>query len=187
MLLKDNPGLDPKEIEQLKAECKADGKKFVYFEDELGDEPDNVEEFVHIQFVGNYKGQEAIFDAVIYSLRLHFNSIVYETAERKALKTYPLYVPMEIRDETYEANEDMDEEVELYITELIEEIEENEEVKLSEHLEVDENFEFGIGLDICLNVDEVDDAVVTKFVDEYLAGTIKLDPTMYSFKSEYED
>ena len=74
MLLKDNPGLDPKEIEQLKAECKADGKKFVYFEDELGDEPDNVEEFVHVQFVGNYKGQEAIFDAVIYSLRLHFNS-----------------------------------------------------------------------------------------------------------------
>ena len=29
MLLKDNPGLDPKEIEQLKSECKADGKKFV--------------------------------------------------------------------------------------------------------------------------------------------------------------
>ena len=187
MLLKDNLGLDPKEIEQLKAECKADGKKFVYFEDELGDEPDNVEEFVHVQFVGNYKGQEAIFDAVIYSLRLHFNSIVYETAERKALKTYPLYVPMENRDETYEANEDIDEEVELYITELIEEIEENEEVKLSEHLEIDEKFEFGIGLDVCLNVDEVDDAIVTKFVDEYLAGTIKLDQTMYSFKSEYED
>jgi hypothetical protein len=112
---------------------------------------------------------------------------VYETAERKALKTYPLYVPMENRDETYEANEVIDEEVELYITELIEEIEENEEVKLSEHLEIDEKFEFGIGLDVCLNVDEVDDAVVTKFVDEYLAGTIKLDQTMYSFKSEYED
>jgi len=186
MLLKDNPGFDPKEIEKLKAECKADGKKFVYFEDELEDEPD-AEEFVHIQFVGNYKGQETIFDAVIYSLRLHFNSIVYETAERKAQKTYPLYVPMENRDETYESNEDMDEEVELYITELIEEIEENEEVKLSEHLEIDEKFEFGIGLEVCLNVDEVDDAVVTKFVDEYLAGIIKLDLTMYSFKSEYED
>lgn len=187
MALKDNPGLDPKEIEQLKQECAEAGQKFVYFEDELHDEPDNVEEFVHVQFVGDYKGQEAIFDAVIYSLRLHYNSIVYETAERKALKTYPLYVPMENRDETYEANEDMDDEVELYITELIEEIEENEEVKLSEHLEIDEDFEYGIGLDVCLNVDEVNDKIVTKFVDEYLAGTIKLDQTMYSFKTDYED
>ena len=187
MALKDNPGLDPKEIELLKKECAEAGQKFVYFEDELGDEPDNVEEFVHVQFVGEYKGQEAIFDAVIYSLRLHYNSIVYETAERKALKTYPLYVPMENRDETYEANEDMDDEVELYITELIEEIEENEEVKLSEHLEIDEEFDFGIGLDVCLNVDEVNDQIVTKFVNEYLAGTIKLDQTMYSFKTDYED
>jgi hypothetical protein len=94
---------------------------------------------------------------------------------------------MENRDETYEANEDMDEEVELYITELIEEIEENEEVKLSEHLDIDEDFEFGIGIDVCLNVDEINDNVVTKFVDDYLAGTIKLDPTMYSFKTDYED
>ena len=81
----------------------------------------------------------------------------------------------------------MDDEVELYITELIEEIEENEEVKLSEHLEIDEEFDFGIGLDVCLNVDEVNDQVVTKFVNEYLAGTIKLDQTMYSFKTDYED
>ena len=187
MTLEDNPGLDPKEIEQLKKECAETGQKFVYFEDELNDESDNVEEFVHVQFIGEYKGQEAIFDAVIYSLRLHYNSIVYETAERKALKTYPLYVPMENRDETYEANEDMDDEVELYITELIEEIEENEEVKLSEHLETDEDFEYGIGLDVCLNVDEINDKIVTKFVDEYLAGTIKLDQTMYSFKTDYED
>jgi hypothetical protein len=187
MSLKSNPGLDPKEIEQLKKECIEAGKKFVYFEDELNDEPDHVEEFVHVQFIGNYQGQEAIYDAVIYSLRLHYNSIVYETAERKALKTYPLYVPMENRDETYEANDEMDEEVELYITELIEEIEENEEVKLSEHLEIDENFEYGIGLDVCLNVEEVNDQVVTKFVDDFLAGTLKLDPTMYSFKTDFDD
>lgn len=187
MSLKTNPGLDPKEIEQLKKECKEAGKKFVYFEDELNDEPDNVEEFVHVQFVGEYKGQEAIFDAVIYSLRLHYNSIVYETAERQAMKSFPLYVPVENRDETYTSNEAMDEEVELFITELIEEIEENEEIKLSEHLEIDEDFEFGIGLEVCLNVDEVNDKVVTKFVDDYLSGNFKLNPTLFSFKTEAED
>ncbi|WP_026995449.1 hypothetical protein [Flectobacillus major] len=187
MAQKKNLGFDPAEIEQLKKECIEAGQKFVYFEDELNDEPDNVEEFVHVQFVGEYKNQEVIYDAVLYTLRLHYNSVVYETAERKAIKSYPLYVPMENRDETYTPNEAMDEEVELFITELIEEIEENEEIKLAEHIEVDENFEYGIGLDVCLNVEEITEKVVIKFVDDFLSGSIRLDPTLYSFKTEHDD
>ena len=76
---------------------------------------------------------------------------------------------------TYQANDAMDEEVELMITELIEEIEENEEIKVAENVEVDEDFEYGVGLDVCLNVEEIDDEVVEKFIEDFLGNKLDLD------------
>lgn len=182
-----NLGFDPAEIAQLKQECQEAGQKFVYFEDELNDEPDNVEEFVHVQFVGEYKGQEVIYDAVLYTLRLHYSSVVFEAAEKKAVKAFPKYVPMDQRSAKYKPNEALDEEVDVFIAEVIDEMEENEEIKLSEHIEIDEDFEYGIGIDVCLNVDEITEEVVTKFVDDFLTGSIRLDPTLYSFKTDHEE
>ncbi len=181
-----NEGYDPTEIAQLKKECEAEHSNFVYFEDEE-DFGHSADEYAHFQFVGDYKGQEVIYDAVIYTLRLHHSSLVYEAAEKKALKLYPLYVPMENRDETYQANDALDEEVELLITELIEEIEENEEIKVSENVEIDEDFEYGVGLDVCLNVNEIDDEVVENFIADFLADKLNLDKTLYSFTSEEEE
>ncbi len=182
-----NPGFDPAEIEQLKLECQEAGKPFVYFEDELNDEPDNVEEFVHIQFVGEYNKQEVIYDAVLYTLRLHHCSLVFEAAEKKVKNSYPSYIPQEERDASYVPNEEFEEEIDMFIAELIDEMEENEEVKVAEHLEIDPDFDYGIGLDVCLNVEEISEEVVEKFVAEFLSGSFKLDPTLYSFKSEDED
>lgn len=179
-----NLGFDPAEIEQLKNECQEAEQDFVYFEDELEEGNEAADEFVHIQFVGEHKGKEVIFDAVLYTLTLHFSSLVFEKAEKKAATAFPTYVPQDERGENFVANDALDEEVELMITELIEEIEENEEVKVSEHVEIDEDFEYGIGLDVCLNVDEITDDVVEKFVASFKTGTLKLDPTLFSFKSE---
>ena len=181
-----NAGYDPAEIAQLKQECENEDSIFVYFEDEEDFGHSN-DEYAHFQFVGDYKGQEVIYDAVIYTLRLHHSSLVYEAAEKKAMKSFPLYVPMENRDENYKANDALDEEVELMITELIEEIEENEEIKVQENVEVDEDFEYGVGLDVCLNVEEIDDEVVENFINDFLAGTLKLDKTLYSFSGEEDD
>ncbi|MES2798136.1 MAG: hypothetical protein V4683_19365 [Bacteroidota bacterium] len=181
-----NDGYDPNEIALLKQECENEGSTFVYFEDEE-DFGHSADEYAHFQFVGDFKGQEVIFDAVIYTLRLHHSSLVYEAAEKKAMKNFPLYVPMENRDETYQANEALDEEVELLITELIEEIEENEEIKVAENVEIDEDFEYGIGLDVCLNVDEIDDEVVEKFIEDFLGDKLNLDKTLYSFTAEEEE
>jgi hypothetical protein len=181
-----NEGYDPKEIEQLKQECENEGSNFVYFEDEE-DFGHSADEYAHFQFVGEYNGQEVIYDAVIYTLRLHHSSLVYEAAEKKAMKHFPLYVPMENRDETYQANEALDEEVELMITELIEEIEENEEIKVAENVEIDEDFEYGVGLDVCLNVDLIDDEVVENFIEDFLGNKLNLDKTLYSFSAEEDD
>lgn len=178
-----NLGLDPAEIKQLKDECLEAGTNFMYVEDDELDEPQG-DEYAHFQFVGTYQGSEVIYDAIIYTLRMHHSSIVYETAERKAQKAFPLYVPIELRDETHTENEELDEEVELFITELMEEIEESEEVKVLEHVEIDADSDYGICLDICLNTEIIDDELITKFVDDFNANTLKLDPTLYSFKSE---
>lgn len=181
-----NDGYDPKEIAQLRQECENEGSTFVYFEDEE-DFGHSADEYAHFQFIGNYKGQEVIFDAVIYTLRLHHSSLVFEAAEKKAMAHFPLYTPMENRDETFKANDALDEEVELMITELIEEIEENEEIKVAENVEIDEEFEYGVGLDVCLNVEEIDDEVVENFIADFLADKLQLDKTLYSFTTEADD
>ncbi|MFN8355966.1 MAG: hypothetical protein U0Y10_16040 [Spirosomataceae bacterium] len=181
-----NLGYDPSEIQLLKDECKAARSNFVYVEDSEFEEP-NGDEYAHFQFVGTHEGAEVIYDAIMYTLQMHHSSIVYETAERRAQKAYPLYVPLEMRDETHIENEELDEEVELVITELIQEIEENEEVKVLEHVEIDKNTDYGIELDICLNVPEITDEVIRKFINDFNQNTLQLDPTLYSFKTEDED
>jgi hypothetical protein len=181
-----NEGYDPAEIALLKQECEKEGSTFVYFEDEE-DFGHSADEYAHFQFIGTKDGQEVIYDAVIYTLRLHHSSLVYEAAEKKVIKQFPLYVPMENRDENFKANEALDEEVELLITELIEEIEENEDIKVAENVEVDEDFEYGIGLDVCLNVAEIDDEVVENFIADFLGNKLDLDKTLYSFSAEEDD
>ncbi|MCY7349694.1 MAG: hypothetical protein LH606_03390 [Cytophagaceae bacterium] len=181
-----NPGYSPEEIRQLRDECLQAQRSFILTPHEELDEPTG-DEFAHFQFVGKHQEREVVYDAVMYTLRLHHSSLVYEEAERRATKSFPLYTPVEMRDETYRANEDLDDEVELFVTELIEEIEESEEVKVQEHLELDTEADYGIDLDACLNVDAITDEVIEKFVRDYNAGTLSLDATLYTFKSVDEE
>lgn len=177
-----NPGYDPDEIRHLREETRQSGLSFLHTPNDDLDEPQG-DEFAHVQFVGKHQTQEVIYDTVIYTLRLHHSSLVYEEAERRAAKSFPLYMPIDMRDETYRPNEDLDEEVELFITELIEEIEESEDVKVQEHLELDTTADYGIDLDVCLYVEAITDEVIETFIKQFTAGTQRLDSTLYSFKS----
>jgi hypothetical protein len=42
-------------------------------------------------------------------------------------------------------------------------------------------------LDISLNVEEITQEVIEKFISDFNAGTLELDPTLYSFTSEEEE
>ena len=176
-----NEGFDPQEIAQLKAECQEEGQNYVIVEDEDG--MNDSGEFAHFQFVGNHNGKEVIFDAVMGTLRLNHSSLVFEEAETRMKKAYPNYVEVDKRKPNYKIDEDM----ELMLEEIIEELEEEETIQVSEFLEIDESFEYGIGLDIALNVEEIDDEVITKFVNDFNGGTLQLDPTLYSFSNEEEE
>ncbi len=155
----------------------------------ISESEDNSDEYVNFFFIGMYEGREVIYDAVIYTLRLHHTSEVYEIAEHKAAKRFPNYKKI-----TYEEDENGDlkaldsisEEIGLFMAEVIMDLEEEESVKVQEHVEIDPNLDFGIGLDAALNVEVIKPEIISKFVKDYNEANLKLDKTLYAFQSQEE-
>lgn len=180
-----NEGFDPENIEKLKNELKKANRPYKIIPDE-----ENSDEFVNFYFIGMYEGKEVIYDAALYTLRLHHASEVYEIAEHEAAKKFPNFNGI-----SYEEDENGNmmpltseqEEVGWFITEMIMEMEEEEAVKVQEFVDMDTHHDFGIGLDAALNVEYIDEGVIKKFIKEFNDDTIKLDETMYAFQSEEED
>lgn len=54
-------------------------------------------------------------------------------------------------------------------------------------MEWDPNIDYGIGLDIGLNVEKITPKVIEKFIKDFNEETLKLDKTLYSFQTEDED
>ncbi|WP_026951560.1 hypothetical protein [Algoriphagus mannitolivorans] len=180
-----NPGFDPTKIEELQAELKKSGKTFKVVPD-----PGNSEEFVNFLFIGMFEGKPVIYDAALYTLRLHHSSEVYELAEHEAAKKFPNFKGI-----NYEEDEEgnlkplssEEEEIGWFITEIIMELEDEEAVKVQEFVDIDTNHDFGIGLDAALNVEEINEKVIKKFVQEFNDDTLVLDETMYSFQTEEDE
>lgn len=180
-----NQGFNPEVIENLKKELASSRKSYKIVESE-----DNSDEFVNFYFVGMYEGREVIYDAALYTLRLHHSSEVYDMAEHLAAKKFPNFKGIK-----YEEDENgnlkpltsEEEEIGWFMTEIIMEIEEEETVKVQEFVDIDTNHDYGIGLDAAINVEEINDKVISKFVKEFNEDTLVLDDTLYTFQSEEED
>lgn len=180
-----NPGFNPEQIEKLRAELKKSGKVFKVIPDD-----ENSDEFVNFYFIGMYEGKEVIYDAALYTLRLHHASEVYELAEHEAAKKFPNFKGI-----NYEEDENgnlkplssEEEEIGWFITEIIMDLEEEEAVKVQEFIDLDTHHDFGIGLDAALNVEEINEQVVTKFITDFNEDTLVLDETMYSFQTEEDE
>ena len=78
----------------------------------------------------------------------------------------------------------LEEEIGLYIAEVIMELEEEEAVKVREHVDLDPNTDFGVALDIGLNVDKITAAEIEKFIRDFNEDTLELDETLYSFQTQ---
>lgn len=184
-----NEGFNPTKIQELRQKLKQ--KNRLYIENNI---EDNNDEYVNFNFIGVYEGREVIYDAVIYTLRLHHSSEVYEIAEHKAAQKFPNF-----RRINYEEDENGDlraldseaEEIGLFMAEVIMDLEEEEAVKVQEHLEIDPNIDFGVGLDVGLNVEKITPKVIEKFIKDYNEESLNLDKTLYSFQmqenEEFED
>lgn len=177
-----NKGFSQEVIADYRRKMEAKNQNFLIVESE-----DNSEEYVNFYFIGKYEGKEVLYDAVIYTLRLHYHSELYEIAEHKAAQRFPNFKNIK-----YEEDENGDlkalnseqEEIGLFMAEIMMELEDEEAVKVQEHIEIDPHLDFGIGLDAALNVQEIDKKVISKFVKDYNAGTLQLDDTMYTFVEE---
>ncbi len=175
-----NAGYTQEEVDLLKEECEELGQSFVLIDEE---EPEEEADYVQFQFVGKHEGKEVIYDAVLSTLSMHHSSRLYEEAEKKIVKIYKDFVPYELRNEDSPVNE----EAELMMEEFIQEMEDEETIKVSEFVETDFEFDFGIGIDAALNVEEITVEVIEKFIVDFNNGTLNLDKTLYSFKDGFED
>lgn len=182
--MRKNDGFDPAEIAKIKSEIGED-QSYVIIESE-----DNSDDFMNFYFIGKHEDKEVIYDAAIYTLRLQHSSEIHELAEHKVAQKFPDYKSI-----SYEEDEngdiapldDLEEEIGLYLTEVMDELEEDEAIKVQEHVDVDENSDFGIGLDIGLHVDGITHEVIEKFIRDFNSNTLNLDKTHYSFQFEDDE
>lgn len=185
MSKEENIGYDPGEIKKYKDRMSNLGKSFI-----MDDEDESTDEYAHFYFIGRFEGREVIYDAVMYTLRLHHESELYEIAEHRAAKHFPQYKKItydEDENGNMETLDPLEEEIGLFMAEVIMELEEEEAVKVKEHVELDSNSEFGVSLDIGLQVEKVTPKVIEKFIKEYNEDSFKLDPTLYSFQTQDQE
>lgn len=177
-----NKGFDPDTIQEFKDKMLSLGTPF------LEDENDQrTDEYAHFYFVGLFEGKEVVYDAVMYTLRMQHESELFEIAEHRAARHFPEY-----RKITYEEDENgnlvaldpLQEEIGLYIAEVIMELEEEEAVKVKEHVDLDVNTDFGVALDVGLHRDTITSAEIEKFIRDFNEDNLDLDENFYSFQTE---
>jgi hypothetical protein len=172
-------------LEEIKSRILSSGKSYIHLNEE-----DNTDEYIQFNFLGKYEGKEVVFDAIMYTLRFHHESELFEIAEHKAAQHFPEYKKI-----TYEEDEngnmktldDFEEEIGLYMAEVIMELEEEGEIKVKEHVDIDTHLDSGIGLDIGLNVEKITPQLIEKFIKDFTEGTLQLDNTLYSFQTEDQE
>jgi len=176
-----NKGFDLIELNKLQSQMTKSGKNYVIIESD-----DNSDDFKNFLFIGKHEERDVIYDAAIYTLKVQHHSEVYEIAENEASIKFPDYTKFDAEGEEVDHLDDLDEEVGLFMAEVMEEIEDEERVKVQEHIDIDLTNDFGIGLDVGLNIVMVDDVVISDFITKFNDNELKLDPTFYAFQLDHD-
>lgn len=180
-----NKGFDPIEIEKIQMQISRFGRNFIPVESD-----DNSDEYFHFQFIGTYEGRPVIYDAAMYTLRLHHSSEVYEIAEHKAAQHFPDFKSISYDEDengNLSALNSREEEIGLFMAEIIMELEEEGQVKVKEHVEFDPHIDFGVGIDIGLNVEKITPRIIERFIFDFNNNSLQLDPTLYAFQTQGEE
>jgi len=178
----ENRGFDPQTIQEYRSRMEALGLS--YLEDEDDEASD---EYNHFYFIGLYEGREVIYDTVMYTLRLQHESELFEIAEHRAAQHFPEYKKISYEEDengNLAALDPLEEEIGLYIAEVIMELEEEEAVKVKEHVDLDVNTDFGVALDVGIHRDKIGRTEIEKFIREFNEDALALDENLYSFQTE---
>jgi hypothetical protein len=170
-----NEGYSAETIGELKAEMKSLKQNFVINEEH--EERDA--EGAYFYFVGKHEGKEVIFDTFLYTLRMEYEMQLYEAAEARMAAKFPHF-----KQNGYDK---MTEDEMEYLDILLAELEEDDAVRVQEFLDMNTEVEFGVGIDACLNVEEITDEIIQRFVQDFNAGKLVLDETEYSFAYDEDE
>jgi len=177
-----NEGFDPKIIADYRNKMQRLGIDFL-----MDEEDENSDEYAHFYFIGKFEGKEVVYDAVIYTLRLHHESEVYEIAEHRAAQHFPQFKKITYEEDengNLEALDPLEEEIGLFMAEVIMELEEEGTVKVKEHVEIDPHAEFGVSLDVGLHREKITPQVIQKFIKDFNEDNLQLDESLYSFQTQ---
>lgn len=185
MISVENGHFSEQVIKNIKEQLQSTDQNYV-----INHSDENNEEFVNFFFEGSHDGNPVIFDAALYTLRLYYNSELYEIAEHKAAQRFPEFAKINYEeDENGDLKElsSIEEEIGLFMTEVILDLEEEGNVRVQEHVEIDPNLDMRVGLDVGLYVTKITPEVIADFVSRYKAGELQLDQTTYTFEIDEED
>lgn len=177
-----NKNLNTPKIEEIKNEIEKSSNNFMMINNE-----DNSDEYANFYFIGIYERKEVVYDAVMYTLRLHHNSELYEIAEHKAAQRFPEFEKIKYEEDEngdLKLLDDNEEEIGLFMAEIMMGLEEEGEVRVREHVDIDIHLDFGVGLNVGLNIEHISEEEITNFVIKYNEDSLKLDETLYTFATE---
>jgi len=180
----DNRGFDPLVIRDYKARMKSARRNFLII-----DSDENNSEFQHFYFIGQFEGREVIYDAAVYTLRLQYQSELFEIAEHEAAKHFPQYKKIAYQEDengNLQPLDELEEEIGLFMAEIMMDLEEEGQVKVKEHLDLDPSIDFGIGLDAGLNVEMITPKLIDKWINDFNEDNLTLDETLISFQTRQE-
>lgn len=180
-----NSGYDGKIIQQYRDKISAAKQGYI-----LDETDEHTDEYVHFYFIGKHNDAEVIFDCILYTLRFQHESELFDIAEHKAAQHFPQYRKIQYEEDengNLKALDDLEEEIGLYMAEVMVELEEEGEVKVKEHVELDLGHEFGIGLDAGLNVAVITPELIKRFIQDFNSDSLKLDNSLYSFQMNSDD
>ncbi len=167
------------ETEGLRRKIQSSGTGYY-----LDPEDESTDEYVHFYFIGKHDGKEVVFDCILYTLRFHYESELMELVEQRVIEKFPEYKTM-INNE--EVPTEREEEIGMYMAEVILELEEDEAIKVTEHVDLDTTHPVGIGLAVGLQVEKITPETLGKFIKDFNSDTLELDETLYSFSTAAED
>lgn len=148
-----NKNLNTPKIEEIKNEIEKSSNNFMMINNE-----DNSDEYANFYFIGIYERKEVVYDAVMYTLRLHHNSELYEIAEHKAAQRFPEFEKIKYEEDEngdLKLLDDNEEEIGLFMAEIMMGLEEEGEVRVREHVDIDIHLDFGVGLNVELNIEHI--------------------------------
>ncbi|MCU0447258.1 MAG: hypothetical protein MUE85_20375 [Microscillaceae bacterium] len=159
-------------IEKIREEARKTGRSFIYNPDEDRDEE---KQMAHFYFVGKDNGKEVIFNAFIMTLEYDYHLAVMEEAEEKMSTLHPNLAGKYYEDFTEAQQDEFDD--------LMDDIYDQGLVKVQEKVDLfDTDNDDELEMEVSLNVKEINDQIIEKFVKEFNADTLELDDRMYSFE-----